>query len=260
MIRALSTAATGLEAQQANIERVSSDIANINTDAYKRSRGEFQDLMYETTKEPGAALGNATISPVGVQTGLGVKVGAAYKVHEQGPARMTYRDYDLMIEGPGFFPIQMPSGEIAYTRMGSFHPDAQGRLIGSTGGYMIPQITVPSNAVKVTIAPNGEVRAQTPDNGEVVLGQVQLIRFQNDAGLKAVGSSTYVPSPASGAPQQGIPGENGMGTLSQGALEGSNVNIANSMVEMIQTQRGYEMNARVISTADKMLETLVNIK
>ncbi|MBL7715954.1 MAG: flagellar basal-body rod protein FlgG [Bdellovibrionales bacterium] len=260
MIRALSTSATGLEAQQANIERISQDLANVNTDGYKRSRNEFQDLMYETIKEAGGSLGSGSQTPVGIQTGLGVKVGASHKIFEQGPAKATYHPYDLMIEGKGFFPIQMPNGEISYTRNGTFHLDSTGRVVLTNGGQLIPQIQIPPNALNVTVTGNGEVKAQLPQNQETVLGQIQLITFQNEQGLTALGDGMYRPTAASGAPLQGIPGENSMGSLQQGFVEGSNVNVANSMVDMITTQRGYEMNTKVMGVADQMLGATANIK
>lgn len=260
MIRALNTAATGLEAQQANIERISNDLANVNTDAYKRSRNEFQDLMYETIKEPGGTLGAASQSPVGIQTGMGVKIGAAHKIFEQGPARMTYHPYDLMIEGKGFLPIQMPNGEVTYTRNGSFHVDAQGKVVLTNGGQLLPQMVIPSNSLNVTVTNSGEVKAALPNQGEVILGQIQLISFQNEEGLDAQGDSLYKATLASGAPQQGLPGENGVGFIQQGALEGSNVNVANSMVDMITTQRAYEMGTKVMGVADQMLGATANIK
>lgn len=260
MINALSAAATGLEAQQANIERISSDLANANTDAYKRGRTEFQDLMYQTTKEAGGSLGANTQSPVGIQTGLGVKVGASHKIFEQGPARMTYHDYDVMVEGRGFMPVQLPSGEIVYTRNGAFHLDGQGRLQLANGAQLLPQIVVPGNAQKVNIANNGVVTATLPNGSEAQLGQIQLVNFVNEEGLTAVGESLYKVSLASGAPVQGIPGEAGLGLLQQGALEGSNVNVANSMVEMISTQRAYEMGTKVMGVADQMWGATVNIK
>jgi len=260
MIRALSTAATGLEAQQANIERISNDLANVNTDGYKRSRNEFQDLMYETVREAGGSIGAGSQSPVGVQTGMGVKVGAAHKIFEQGPARMTYHPYDLMIEGKGFFPVQRPNGEIAYTRNGAFHLDAQGRVQTSNGSLLIPQITIPNNAMNVLITAQGEVKAVLPGGQESVLGQIQLIAFPNEQGLSAAGESLFQPTLASGQPLQGVPGEAGLGAVMQGALEGSNVNVANSMVDMITTQRAYEMNTKVMGVADQMLGATANIK
>lgn len=261
MIRALSTAATGLEAQSANIERISNDLANVNTDGYKKSKNEFHELMYETIKEPGAQLGASTQSPVGIQNGLGVKVGSVHKVFEQGPARMTGHPYDFMIEGKGFFPVQMPNGEIVYTRHGAFHLDSQARLTQANGSMLIPQITIPQLAKEVKVAPNGEVKAVlAPNNEEVVLGQLQLVTFTNESGLSAAGEGVYKVTQASGPPLQGVPGEAGLGIIAQAALEGSNVNVANSMIEMIQTQRAYEMNTKVMGVADKMLEATVNIK
>jgi flagellar basal-body rod protein FlgG len=260
MIKALTTAATGLEAQQAKIENIANDLANVNTDGYKRSNTEFQELMYETIKEPGGSLGANSQSPVGIQVGRGVKVGATHKIFEQGPAKMTYNPFDLMIEGSGFFPVQTPQGEVAYTRTGAFHVDSQGILQLSNGSKLIPQITVPRTAANVTISRTGEVRALLPGNEEAVLGQIQLASFQNEQGLVAAGEGLYKTSLASGGPVQAIAGEAGMGFIQQGALEASNVNVANSMVEMITTQRAYEMGTKVMNAADKMLEATVNIK
>jgi flagellar basal-body rod protein FlgG len=260
MIRALTTAATGMEAQQSNIERISNDIANVNTDSYKRSRSEFQDLMYETVKEPGAQLGATSQSPVGIQTGMGVKVGAAHKVFEQGPSKMTYHPYDLMIEGKGFFQVQLPNGELAYSRNGSFKIDPQGRLATANGGVLQPPVIIPNNALNVVVTSSGEVKVNLPGNGEAVIGQLQLAGFLNEEGLSAAGSGVYRPTAASGQPFQALPGENGLGSVLQGALEGSNVNIANSMVEMIATQRAYEMGTKVMGVADQMMSATANIK
>ncbi len=260
MIRALSAAATGLEAQQAKIENIANDLANVNTDGYKRSTTEFHDLMYETIKEPGGSLGAATQSPVGVQVGMGVKVGAAHKNFEVGPAKMTYNPYDLMIEGPGFFPVLTPQGESVYTRNGAFHIDSQGVLQLSNGAKIVPQITVPVNALNIVISHSGEVKAMLPGSGETILGQIQLVNFQNERGLSAMGDGLYRMTLASGAPVQALPGENGMGQIQQGALEGSNVNVANSMVDMISAQRAYEMGTKIMGVADQMLGATANIK
>lgn len=259
MIRALSTAATGLEAQSANIERISHDLANVNTDGFKRGRTEFSELMYDTIREPGAQVGETSVAPTGIQTGLGVRVGSSHKIFEQGPAKMTNNPLDIMIEGRGFIPVQRPNGEIAYTRVGAFYRDAQGRMMQSNGNQLVPQVVLPTNALAITIAPNGEIRAAMPDAQETTLGQIQLITFVNENGLSAVGDGMYKPTLASGAPLQGIPGEDGLGSIQQGALEGSNVNVANSMVEMIQTQRAYEMNTKVMGVADQMLQQTANI-
>jgi flagellar basal-body rod protein FlgG len=216
--------------------------------------------MYRTLKEPGGSLGVGSQSPVGIQVGMGVKVGAAHKIFEQGPAKMTYHPYDFMIEGPGFFPVTTPQGEVNYTRAGAFHLDAQGIIQLSNGSKLIPQITIPSNALNVTVSGSGEWRAQLPGGEEATLGQMQIITFQNIQGLSAQGDGLYRATLASGPPLQGVPGENGMGLIQQGALEGSNVNVANSMVDMITTQRAYEMNTKVMNVADQMLGATVNIK
>ena len=260
MIGALSAAATGLEAQQIKMENIANDMANVNTDGYKRSHTEFHDLMYETVKEPGGALGAASQSPVGIQIGRGVKVGATYKNFEPGPSKMTYNPYDLMLDGPGFLPVQTPQNETVYTRTGAFHVDSQGTLTLSNGCKLIPQITVPRNALNITISRQGEVKATLQGEGEAVLGQIQVVGFQNERGLKAMGEGLYKTTPASGAPIQSVPGEGGTGSVIQGGLEGSNVNVANSMVDMISTQRAYEMGTKVMSAADQMLSATINIK
>lgn len=260
MMGALSTAATGLEAQQTKIANIANDLANVNTDGYKRTTTEFHDLMYETVKEPGGNLGAGSQSPVGVQIGRGVKVGATYKSFEPGPAKMTYHPFDVMIEGSGFFPVVTPQNEALYTRNGAFHVDSQGILQLSNGAKLIPQITIPQNALSVTIARNGEVKATLVGEGEAVLGQIQLMGFQNEQGLAATGEGLYRATAGSGPPIQSLPGENGLGSLQQGALEGSNVNVANSMVDMISTQRAYEMGTKVMGAADQMLGATVNIK
>ncbi len=260
MIRTLSTASTALEAQTANIERISNDLANVNTDGYKRSRTEFSELMYDTVKEPGAQVGATSQTPVGIQTGLGVKVGANHKLFDQGPAKQTGNPLDIMIEGRGFIPVQRPNGDIAYTRLGAFHRDNQGRMMLSSGAQLVPNVVLPTNAIAITITPNGEIRAQLPNAEEATLGQIQLASFVNEQGLMATGEGLYRPTQASGAPIQGIPGEDGLGNIGQGALEGSNVNVANSMVEMIQTQRAYEMGTKVMGIADQMLNATVNLK
>ncbi len=260
MLKALSTSATGLGAQQANIDRIANDLANANTDGYKRSNIQFEDLMYETVREAGGTLGDNSQSPVGVQTGMGVKVGSTYKLFEQGPAKMTYHPYDFMVQGNGFFPVEMPNGEVGYTRNGAFHLDAEGRMSLSNGARLIPQITIPATATSVIVTPQGEVRATTQANEVIELGQIQLVNFTNVEGLTAEGSGIFKPSQASGTPIQGVPTENGFGMIQQGALEGSNVNVANSMVDMITTQRTYEMGTRVMGVADKRLEATVNIR
>jgi len=260
MIQTLHTAATALEAQSANIERISSDLANVNTDGYKRGQTEFSELMYRTEKEPGAQVGASSQTPVGIQRGLGVKVGAQSKIFEQGPVKHTGNPLDIMVEGRGFIPVQRANGEIAYTRVGAFHRDSQGRMVLSNGCQIVPNVVLPANALGITIKPNGEIVAMMPDAAENTVGQIQLAGFVNDQGLMAMGDGLYRPTPASGAPIQAIPGEDGMGQIGQGELEGSNVNVASSMVEMIQTQRAYEMGTKVMGIADQMLNATVNLK
>lgn len=259
MLKALTTSATGLEAQQANLDRISNDLANVNTDGFKRGTVEFKDLMYETIKDPGGRQGASTITPTGVQKGLGVMVGSAHKNFEQGAVKQTGNQLDMMIEGHGFIPVTLPNtGEVVYTRAGAFKLDSQGRISLSSGALLDPPVSVPSNTLSVNITPSGEIKAVT-NEGENTIGQIQLVNFVNPQGLKAIGGNFYQRSPASGTPQQTIPGENGTGQILQGALEASNVNVANSMVDMIGAQRAYEMNTKVMGVADKMLEATTNI-
>lgn len=260
MIQTLHTAATALEAQSANIERISNDLANVNTDGYKRGQTEFSELMYRTDREPGAQVGATSQSPVGIQRGLGVKVGAQSKIFEQGPVKHTGNPLDIMVAGRGFLPVQRANGEVAYTRVGAFHRDAQGRMVLANGCQIVPNVVLPANALGITIKPNGEIVAMMPDAGENTVGQIQLAGFVNEQGLMATGDGLYRPTPASGAPIQAIPGEDGMGEIGQGELEASNVNVASSMVEMIQTQRAYEMGTKVMGIADQMLNATVNLK
>jgi flagellar basal-body rod protein FlgG len=259
MLKALTTSATGLEAQQANIDRIANDIANVNTDGFKRDTTEFHDLMYETIKEPGAKQGASMVTPVGIQKGMGVKVGASHKNFEQGSAKLTNHPYDLMIEGKGFFQVQQPNGGgIAYSRAGAFKLDSSGRICQSTGALLEPPVTVPPEATSVLVSASGEIKAVTAE-GENTIGQIQLANFINPQGLQALGNNLFKQTAGSGVAQQIVPGEAGMGNVLQGALEASNVNVANSMIEMIQAQRGYEMNTRVMSVSDKMLEATTNI-
>lgn len=260
MIQALSTAATGLEAQQAKMSDIANDLANVNTDGYKRTETRFSDLMYKTIQEPGGALGDTSRTPVGIQTGLGVRVAAGYKNFESGPARITYNPYDLMIEGPGFLPVLTPQNEEVYTRATAFHRNAEGQLQLADGSKLVPMITIPSQALNVVISPSGEVTAHMAGGEMATLGQIELVNFNNPQGLVAMGGGKYRATVAAGPPIRGIPGENGLSILQQGALEGSNVNVANSMLEMITTQRGFEMGTKVMNTADQMMAALSNVK
>ena len=260
-MRALHTAATGLKAQQSNIDNVANDLANVNTTGYKKARTEFSELMYETIKRPGDALGEGSQTPVGIQEGMGVRVGTNHKIFSQGSLKMTNQPFDLAIEGEGFFPINLPTGEVGYTRAGAFKKNAQGEVVTQDGYPLIPQVTVPANAQRFMVMPNGQASVMLPgQDAPVVLGQVQLVNFVNNQGLESLGRGIYKPTPASGAPNQGIPGEDGLGEILSGALEASNVDVADSMVNMIQTQRAYEMQTKVMNTADKMMEATVNLK
>ena len=259
MLKALTTAATGLEAQQANLDNIANDLANVNTDGYKRANTEFHDLMYETIKEPGAKMGASSTTPVGIQKGMGVKVGATHKIFDQGPTKVTNNPLDLLVEGHGMLQVTLPnSGETVYTRAGAFKLDSQGRVSLSNGALLQPQITIPADSMGLNITPGGEVKSVTKE-GEVTIGQIQLVNFVNPQGLSSIGNNFYKPTAASGQPLPGVPAEAGLGTILQGALEASNVNVANRMIDMIGTQKAYEMNARVMSVADKMLEATTNI-
>lgn len=259
MIRSLSTAATGMQAQEAKLDQVANDMANMNTTAFKRGRTEFQDLFYQTVKEAGGQPG-VNQAPVNIQIGSGARVSAQFAVHEQGPAKITNGLLDVMINGDGFFTVQLPNGQIAYTRDGSFKVDSQGRVVTSGGYPLVPSITIPQGTASVTIANNGEVKVITGNNnGEQTIGQIQIVSFINPGALHRAGESLNLATTASGQPIQGTPGESGLGSLQQGAIEGSNVKPTEAVMDMISTQRTYESNARVMSVGDQMWATTNNI-
>lgn len=261
MIKSLNTASTGMAAQQTNMDVISNNIANVGTFGYKKGRAEFEDLLYQTVKEPGARTGDNAVSPTGVQVGLGVKTGAVQKDFSIGSAKVTNAPYDVMIEGSGFFPIQMPDGQIAYTRDGAFKRDPEGRLTDRNGNPVQPIIQIPSGIHGLEITPRGQVQVIFNENAvPETVGQIELVNFVNPAGLKAIGKNLFVPSGASGVPQQGVPGSNGMGLLAHGQIETSNVNIVEEMVNMITAQRSYEMNSKSMQAADQMLQTINNIR
>ena len=257
-MRALDTAATGMKAQEMQLDQIANDMANMNTTAYKRGRTEFQDLMYQTIKDPGGEAGTNQ-SPVGIQVGSGVKVGAQYSVHEIGGAKITNGDFDLMINGSGFFAIQLPNGQVAYTRDGSFKTDSQGRVVTSGGYQMVPPLQLPQNSAQVRISPNGIVTAVNSTGQETQVGQIQLVDFMNPSAMKKMGENMYMPTTASGQPVQGNPGDGLLGNLQQGALESSNVNATEAVMDMIKTQRTYETNAKIMNVADQMWSTTNNI-
>lgn len=261
MLKSLSTASTGMAAQQANMDVIANNMANVNTTGFKKSRAEFEDLMYQTTKEPGAASGLNAISPTGVQVGLGVRTAGVQKDFDYGSAKQTKQPFDLNIEGAGFFPVQLSDGQIGYTRDGSFKKDANGKIVDKNGNALQPDIVIPQNASAINISPTGQVQVIVGNGREPQnVGQIELVNFVNPAGLKALGKNVFVPSPSSGLPQQGQPGQQGLGQIAQGELESSNVNIVEEMVNMITAQRAYETNSKVIQASDQMLQYMNQLR
>ncbi len=261
MIRSLWTAATGMEAQQLNIDTISNNLANVNTAGFKRSRPDFEDLLYQMVKEAGVASTSNTSEPTGIQVGLGVKPAAVVKNFSQGNFKETGNPLDIAIAGKGFFQITMPDGTIAYSRDGSFKIDANGKIVTSEGYPLSPEITIPGDTVSVNIGNDGTVSVlEAGQSTPSQIGQIQIANFINPAGLKALGHNLYQESDASGAATVGNPGSNGLGTIEQGILEMSNVSVVQEMVEMIAGQRAYETNAKAIQTSDEMLQTANNLK
>jgi flagellar basal-body rod protein FlgG len=261
-MRSLDIAATGMLAQQRNVEVVSNNLANMNTTAYMRRRSEFHDLIYQDLRRVGTTSSDAgTVVPTGVQVGLGVKLAAVYRIHEQGNLSATDNTFDLAIQGKGFFQVTMPDGTTAYTRDGTFQLNSSGQIVTHDGYTVQPGITVPSNAIDVTINNSGEVLAKI--EGQVALsnvGQFNISTFLNDAGLQAVGDNLYTETPASGTPTSSTPGSTGFGTILQGFLETSNVNAVEEVSNLISAQRAYEMNSKVIQTSDEMMGTLTSLR
>lgn len=261
MLKSLNTAATGMQAQQTNMDVIANNLANVSTTGFKKARAEFEDLLYHTEKEPGAATGLNSVAPTGVQVGIGVKTGAVNKDFNQGSSKITKNAFDMEIEGSGFFPVQLNDGQIGYTRDGSFKKGPGGQLVTKQGLALQPEIAIPPDAVGVEISPQGQVTVITKLNSAPQnIGQIQLVNFINPAGLKSIGGNMFVPSGASGIPQQGMPGTSGMGIVSQGQLELSNVNIVDEMVNMITAQRAYETNSKVIQASDQMLQQINSLR
>lgn len=259
MLSSLWIAKTGLDAQQTRMDVISNNLANANTTGFKSSRASFQDLMYQNRAQPGAQTTEQTVSPTGLMVGTGVRVVGTEKLFTQGDTSQTGNSMDVAIQGRGFLQVSMPDGSIAYTRDGSLHTDANGQLVTSDGYPLEPAITLPANIQSLTIGADGTVSATTNGSATAVqIGTLQLADFVNPAGLQAQGSNLYLETASSGTPQTGQPGLNGMGTLMQGALESSNVNVVEEMVNMIETQRTYEMNSKAISSTDQMLQDLTD--
>jgi flagellar basal-body rod protein FlgG len=257
-MRALSIAATGMLAQQRNVEVVSNNLANMNTTGYMRRRTEFHDLLYQNLRRVGSTSSDdGSVVPSGVQIGLGVKLAAVYRIHEQGNLNATDNTMDMAIQGKGFFQIELPSGDTAYTRDGTFQLNADGEIVTHDGYSVLPGITVPDDAIDVTINQSGEVLVKVQGQVELQnVGQLEIATFANEAGLEAVGSNLLTETPASGAPTVSSPQEPGYGSILQGFLETSNVNAVEEITNLISAQRAYEMNSKVIQTADEMMATL----
>jgi flagellar basal-body rod protein FlgG len=260
-MRALHTAATGMMAQELNVQVISNNIANMRTTGYKRQRAEFQDLLYEHVRRIGAQTSEqGNILPVGVDLGSGVKTTGTPRVMTQGSLSPTGKDFDVAIRGEGFFKIQMPDGTFAYTRDGSFEMDAQGRMTTAQGNLVQPGITIPTNAQAITISAQGQVSVTVPGTTtSTVLGQLTLTRFINKAGLQPIGDNLFTETPASGTPNDGVPNVDGMGDIQQGNLEQANVEAVTEISDLIAAQRAYEMNAKVISAADQMESSTSNM-
>lgn len=250
-----------MAAQQNNMDVIANNIANVSTTGFKKSRAEFEDLMYQTKKEPGTASGANAYSPTGVQIGLGVRTSSTQKDFTEGSAVMTKNPLDLQIEGNGFFQVQLPDGTIGYTRDGSFKKDPAGRVVDKNGNALIPEITIPPNIAGLEIAPSGEVRViENLSSQPQTIGQIDLVNFVNPAGLKALGKNVFSQTTSSGQAIQTPPGQGGVGQLAQGQLESSNVNIVDEMVNMITAQRAYETNSKVIQASDQMLQTINSLR
>jgi flagellar basal-body rod protein FlgG len=257
MIRSLWTAKTGMEGQQTKLDAISHNLANVGTTGFKRGSVVFEDLMYQTLRQPGAATGEQSNLPTGLQLGLGVRVAASTRNFSQGTPQQTTNPFDVAIKGPGFFQVQLPDGSTGYTRDGSFQVDANGQIVTSAGYVVQPGITVPANVLAVTITQDGTVQATVPgQTAPQGLGQIQLANFINPAGLLSLGGNLYAETDASGAPNAGAPNANGLGALMQGYVEASNVNVVEELVNMIATQRAYELNSKAIQTSDQMLQRL----
>ncbi|MQP66470.1 flagellar basal-body rod protein FlgG [Niveispirillum sp. SYP-B3756] len=261
-MRSLSIGATGMLAQQLNVETISNNIANMTTTGYKRQRAEFQDLLYQNQRRVGSTSSDAgTVVPSGIQVGTGVKAAAIYRINEQGNISPTGNTLDLAINGQGYFQVTLPNGDTAYTRAGSLQLNAQGTIVTGDGYQVVPGIVIPQNTVDITVNPNGEVLAKL--DGQVApqnVGQIQIASFPNTAGLEAIGDNLLMETPASGQAIAGNPGAPGFGRITQGAVETSNVNIVAEITQLITAQRAYEMNSRVISTTDQMMQSVSQLR
>ncbi|UDF37769.1 UNVERIFIED_ORG: flagellar basal-body rod protein FlgG [Shinella sp. XGS7] len=259
-MRSLWIAKTGMEAQQTQLDTISHNLSNVATNGYKRSHAVFEDLIYQNLRQTGANTTEQTQLPTGLQVGLGVRAVATSRIFSQGNLQQTTNNLDLAIKGNGFFQIQQPDGTTAYTRDGSFQLDANGQIVTNNGYTLLPGITVPANAQSLTVGADGTVTVTVPGNAQPQnLGQIQLANFINPAGLEPRGQNLFTETASSGAPNAGAPNANGMGALQQGFVETSNVNVVEELVQMIQTQRAYELNSKAVQTSDQMLQKLAQI-
>jgi flagellar basal-body rod protein FlgG len=257
MIRSLWIAKTGMEAQQTQMDTVANNLANVSTNGFKKSRAVFEDLLYQNVRQPGAQSSQQSNLPSGLQIGTGVRTVATERIFTQGNPQLTGNSKDVMVNGSGFFPVLLPDGTQAYTRDGSFQTDQNGQLVTSSGFVVQPAITIPANAESITVGRDGVVSVKLPGTtAPTQVGSLQLATFINPAGLESRGENLYVETGASGNPNLNVPGTNGAGVLMQGYVESSNVNVVEEMVNMIQTQRAYEINSKAITTSDQMLQKL----
>ncbi len=260
MIRSLWIAKTGLDAQQMNIDVVANNLANVSTTGFKRSRAVFEDLLYQTLRQPGAKSSQQSEIPSGLQLGTGVRPIATERIFTQGNLTQTGNPLDLAINGNGFFQVTLPDGTTAYTRDGSFQINSQGQVVTASGYTVAPAITIPANTLSITVSTDGIISVQQSGNPTPVqVGQLQLASFINPAGLQSMGENLYLETAASGAPSTNTPGTNGLGVLNQGYLETSNVNVSEELVKMIEAQRAFELNSRAISASDQMLQRLAQL-
>lgn len=261
MLKTLSIAATGMQAQALNIDVIANNLANVNTSGFKKSRADFQDLLYQNLRMAGTASAEGSEVPTGIQLGQGTRPVATQKIFSQGEYQYTQNQLDLAIEGDGFFQVLKPNGEVAYTRSGSFKLNSEGKVVTSDGFPMEPEIVIPPDSTSVSIGTDGTVSViQAGEVEATVIETIQLARFANPAGLNSTGRNLYLPTSASGAVQTGTAGAEGLGTISQGYLEMSNVSVVDEMVSMISAQRAYEINSKAIITADEMLQMANNLK
>ncbi|MDY0389340.1 flagellar basal-body rod protein FlgG [Desulfobulbus oligotrophicus] len=259
-MRSLWTATTGMSAQNLNMDVIANNLANVSTSGFKKSRADFQDLLYQIVKVPGSPTSADTTSPTGIQVGLGVKPAAVTKIFTTGDIVQTSNPLDIAIEGTGFFQVSMPDGTTAYTRAGTLKLDGDGRITTSDGYPVEPEIVIPEDALEITISPDGTVSAILgSDTITTELGNIDLADFVNDAGLIAIGKNLFRDTEASGPALIGTPGENGIGTLLQGYIENSNVNLVEELTQMITAQRSFEINSKVITTSDEMMRTVTNM-